>query len=338
MAGQTSFVNGLILSTDIIGQMGLLVLMGYLMVKKQWIGKQTLSDLTRMLIDLVIPCAFILSMVRSFSLELVRQGAVLALIVTGWILASWLFCALWYRLFPSGKPGRDHAVTAMVMVSNSLYLPLPVILAITPPEMHDQAVVYISIAALPSIAFMWTVCVVMLSGDSSQFKGASRQKLFFNAPLISVVVGVILSFVPGMTEAAQAEPGAIIPLKMIFSVMNYMSRMLSPVAMLILGGFIASSKMTERLRFRHILPLIGIRLILTPALVYLIIRSNFLQVPALASTVLLLAAAAPPATNHSLIARKYDGEWELVSSLQLLIHAVALVTVPLWLTVGIRLY
>ena len=334
MPNTTAFTEGLTLATQIIGQMGLLVFIGFLMVKKQWLSSQTLTDLTKILIDGVIPCAFILAMVRSFTPALIKEGAILMLVVTAWIVAAWAFGAIWYRLFPSGKPTRDRSVTAMLMISNSIYLPLPVILAMTPESMHDQATVYISVSALPSMAFMWTVCVVLLSGDPSKLTGNERKKLIFNAPLIAIVIGIILSFIPGMTAAAKNVPGSPIPLKMIFAVMGYMSQTLSPLAMLILGGFIASSKMTERFRVRHVLPLIGIRLFLAPMLVYCLIHYEIIKLPPLAAMVLLLAAAAPPATNHSLIARKYDGEWQLVSSLQLLVHAVALFTLPFWLTLG----
>ncbi|MCD4655632.1 AEC family transporter [bacterium] len=306
------------------------------MVWRNWIVPQTLSDLTRVLIDGVIPCAFMLSMVRSFTLEIFQQGLMLALLVTIWILASWAFGATWFRVFPSGSASKDRAVTAMLMVPNSIYLPLPVILAVTPKAFHDRAIVYLSIAALPTIAFMWTICLLLLSGKTHPSR-KERVKLLFNAPLISLIIGILLTFIPGIPESAREEPGAILPLKMIFSAMNYLSLTLSPLAMLILGGYIASSRMTKRFNIRHIAPLVGVRLIIVPSIVYVLIRSGWLELPALACTVLLLVSAAPPATNHSSIARKYGGEWELVSSLQLIVHAVALVTLPLWLSAVLNL-
>ncbi|MBN1296365.1 AEC family transporter [bacterium] len=336
MPERALFIDGLYLSFEIIGEMGLLVLIGYFMVRRRWIGSQALTDLTRVLIDGVIPCAFILAMVRSFNLEVIRDGLVLVLMATAWILASWVFSAGWFRIFPSGSPSRDRAVTAMLMISNSIYLPLPVILAVTPAPLHDMATVYISITALPSIAIMWTVCVVLLSGKTRP-SARERRRLILNAPMISLIIGILLTFVPGITEAARDEAGALIPLRMLFSVMEYLRQTLSPLAMLILGGFIASSRLAERFRIRYVAPLILIRLIGVPAVVYALIRSGRLGLPVLASTVLLLVAAAPPATNHSLIARKYNGEWELVSSLQLIVHAAALLTLPVWLSLGLAL-
>jgi len=57
-----------------------------------------------------------------------------------------------------------------------------------------------------------------------------------------------------------------------------------------------------------------------------------ISVPPLAATVLILVSAAPPATNHALIARRYGGRWKLVSGLQLAVHLAALLTLPLWLS------
>lgn len=332
--GSSTFLQGLVTSLDITGQMALLVLAGYVMVRRNWLGSGTLSDLTRFLIDAVIPCAFILAMTRSFSFQLLHHGLVLATVVTAWIVLSWMFSGVLFRFFPGDSPSRDRSVTAMMMISNSLYLPLPVILAVTPQSLHDQAIVYISIAALPSIIIMWTAGVILLGG-SNRPKGGARIRLMFNAPILSLFFGILLSLIPGVREAATAMPGSLFPLRMVFSAMDFLSRLLSPMAMLILGGMIASSRGRGKVPLRYSVPLICVRLLLVPAAVCLLIRSGLTGLPALASTVLILVAAAPPATNHALIARKYHGEWELVSSLQLITHIAALLTIPFWLSIGL---
>jgi len=243
------FLQGLGTSADVIGQMALLVLAGYLMVRKNWLSQGTMTDLTRFLIDAVIPCAFILSMIRSFSFDLLEESLILAVISAGWIMLSWAAGWGWFKFFPGDSPTKDRAVTAMMMISNSLYLPLPVILAVTPEEFHDQAVVYISMVSLPSIIIMWTAGVKLLGG-SSVVTGRERLKRVFNPPIVSLFIGILLSQIPGIRESARGEPGAIIPLTTIFQAMNYLSRLLSPMAMLILGGMIASGRSKNRIRLR----------------------------------------------------------------------------------------
>jgi len=159
-----------------------------------------------------------------------------------------------------------------------------------------------------------------------------------NPPLIALVSGAILSHVPGLSEAAKGDPSSWMVLRMLFSAMNFVGQILSPLAMILLGAFIASSSMAGIIKFRHVMPIIGIRLMAVPAIILLLLSMDYLKLPALASVILMLEAAAPPATNHSIIARRYDGKWELVSSLQLVVHAVALITLPLWLSVALHLY
>lgn len=330
----TEYLAGLASSLNIIGQMAILVLLGYLMTKRGWIGPGTLSDLTRVLIDLVLPCTFILAMARAFTPGFFGSGAVLAAVSAGWVVAAWLFGTVWFRLLPSGHPSRDRSVTAMMMVSNSLYLPLPVMLAVTPAALHDRAVVYISMIAVPSITANWTAGVALLSGGPRPTPG-ERLKLLLNAPILSLLAGMLLSFVPGVREAALGEPGAFVPARALFSVMEYLGRILSPLAMIILGGMIASGRDAGRVRLRFSVPLIAVRLVLIPGAVYLLVTRINTGLSPLALTALLLAAAAPPATNHALIARRYNGEWELVSKLQLVVHAAALLTLPLWLSLGL---
>jgi len=336
-----AFIQGLFTSMDIIAQMALLVLTGFLLVRKNWLSSGTLTDLTGFLIDVVIPCAFILAMARSFTLELLKTAALLPLISGCWIALTWLLGTLFFKFFPGDSPGRDRSVTGMMMISNSLYLPLPVILAVTPPDVHDQAIVFISVISLPSIIFMWTVGVKLL-GNTAELPAKLRLKRVLNPPILSFFAGILLSFIPGFREAASGQQGAFPPLKTLFSAMNWLSMLLSPLAMLILGGMIASGRSTNRgkssttgVRLRYLVPLITGRLLLIPGVVYLLIRYGDLELSPLSATILLLVAAAPPATNHALIARKYDGEWEMVASLQLAVHAVAVITLPLWLTIGL---
>ncbi len=330
------FLNALGTSFDVIGRMALLVILGFVLVRKRILGEHTLGDITRFLIDIVIPSAFILAMTRSFSFALLEQGGILALLSAGWIILSWGFGTAFYRVFPGPSQGRDRSVTAMMMISNSLYLPLPVILAVAPAELQDTAVVYISVISLPSILFMWTAGVRLLSGPV-ELTAAQRMKKVFNPPIVSFFLGIILSTVPGVRESARCEAGGLPVLSTVFSAMDHLGRMLSPMAMLVLGGMIASAGGAGRVPMRYLLPLAAVRLVLVPGAALLLLLSGAVDLLPLAGTVLILVAAAPPATNHALIARRYHGEWQLVSSLQLITHLIALVTLPVWLSIAISL-
>ncbi|MBD3277195.1 MAG: hypothetical protein GF388_02755 [Candidatus Aegiribacteria sp.] len=328
-----AFLEGLYASFDIIGQMALLVLLGFLMVRRKWIRDETLSDLVRFLVDVVIPCTFVLAMARSFTMEVLKEGIVLVLFSSAWIVLSWAGGSLLYRLLPGGDPQDDRSVVAMMMISNSIYLPLPVILAVTPQSMHDQAIMYISMISFPSILFMWTVGVKLLGSDSA-LTSSERFKRVFNPPIVSFLLGIAVSFIPGVRESARGLAGGIAPLKTLMSVMEFLSRMLSPMAMIILGGMIAGVGSIRRTPSRYVVPLALLRLLLVPAAVYAV-ASN-LSIEPLAATILILVSAAPPATNHALIAKRYGGKWKLVSALQLAVHLAALLTLPIWLSLALN--
>ena len=328
-----SFLEGLYTSFDIIGQMALLVVLGFLMVRRRWIREETLSDLVRFLVDVVIPCTFVLAMARSFSVDILQEGLVLILFSSAWIILSWAGGSLLYRFLPGGDPRADRSVVAMMMISNSIYLPLPVILAVTPDSMHDQAVMYISMISFPSILFMWTAGVKLLGSDAALTTG-DRLKRVFNPPIVSFLSGIALSFIPGVRESARGLDGGIAPVETIMSVMEFLSRMLSPMAMIILGGMIAGVGSIRKTPVRYVVPLILLRLLLVPAAVWAV-ASN-ISIHPLAATVLILVSAAPPATNHALIARRYGGKWKLVSALQLAVHLAALLTLPLWLSLALN--
>lgn len=328
-----SFLEGLYTSFDIIGQMALLVLLGFIMVRRNWIRDETLSDLVRFLVDIVIPCTFVLAIARSFSMDVLKEGLVLVLFSSSWIVLSWAAGTLLYRILPGGDPRSDRSVVAMMMISNSIYLPLPVILAVTPEHMHDQAIMYISMISFPSIVFMWTLGVKLL-GSSAALTTGERLKRVFNPPIVSFLFGIAISFIPGVRESARGLEGGIAPIETLMSVLEFVSRMLSPMAMIILGGMIAGAGGIRRITSRYFLPLVLLRLLAVPAAVYAVAAN--LSVEPLAATILILVSAAPPATNHALIARRYGGKWKLVSALQLAVHLAALLTLPLWLSLALN--
>lgn len=328
-----SFIEGLYTSFDVIGQMALLVLLGFLMVRLKWIRDETLSDLVRFLVDVVIPCTFVLAMARSFSMEILREGLVLVLFSSSWIVLSWAAGTLFYRILPGGDPRSDRSAVAMMMISNSIYLPLPVILAVTPERMHDQAIMYISMISFPSIVFMWTLGVKLL-GNAAALTTGERLKRVFNPPIVSFLFGIAISFVPGVRESAKGLEGGIAPIETLMSVLEFVSRMLSPMAMIILGGMIAGVGSIRETPSRYVVPLVLLRLLAVPAAVYAVATN--LSIQPLAATILLLVSAAPPATNHALIARRYGGKWQLVSALQLPVHLAALLTLPLWLSLALN--
>ena len=332
-----NFIYGLNISFQIIGQMGVVVLAGYLMVKYRWLSQTALDNLTKILIDGIVPCVFIVSMVRGLNRQVLTEGAPIIIVVFLWMIIPFLVCKSAYSLIPNNNPREDDAAIAMTMIQNGIYLPLPVALAMVSSTMADEAAIYVSMAVFPSLMIQWTLGINLLAGmEAPSWK--KRLKFLINPPLLALLTGAILSLVPGMKEAAHSDPSASLLLKILFSSMDFIGEALSPLAMIMLGAFIGSSSMKGRFKIRHLMPLIGFRLLLVPAMVVFAFRLNWLTMPALASFVLVIESAAPPATNHAIVARRYHGEWELVASLQLVVHAVALVTLPLWMSLAISMF
>lgn len=332
-----TFLNSLSISSAAVLQMALVALLGYLFVKRNWLKQATLSDITRLLIDGIVPCTFMVSMTRGLNAQMFKHSYLIPITVLVWILCAYLLCRLWFWRLPADKASEDRAATAMTIVHNSLYLPLPVALAVTPQAVHDEITIYIAMATFPSMVIQWTLGVNLLSGLASPSL-KERVRLVVNLPLIGFFLGIGFSMLPGFPEAAQGSAEASFIVKLIFSAMSFVGTALSPLAMIMLGAFIASTSLRGKIKARHVIPLIGIKLLGIPFVIVLLLRSHMVSVPTLGALVLILEAGAPPATNHSLVARRYNGEWELVSSLQLVVHAVAMISLPLWLALALKFY
>jgi len=110
-----------------------------------------------------------------------------------------------------------------------------------------------------------------------------------------------------------------------------------PLAMILTGALIAKCELRRAISVRRVLPVLAMRFLITPGLVLLAIRGGLLPVSGLPAFILMLVAASPPAMNLALAAKRYDGDWSIISGVQLVASLVALAALPIWMSIGLLL-
>lgn len=339
MAESLPFVDALLLSLGAIGKLFLVALVGFLFVRRGIITDEMIQGLARLMIDAIVPCALSVAMIKGLNRDTLTDASPAILLPALYVPLTALIVLGFFRIWRGNSTNSDRACAAVASVPNSIYVPLPLALAVTPPEQQLLVGVYVGAAVLAINPLQWTLGSWLVMGERSHesrdWRNSLRQTL--NGPVLGIIAGVFLAFVPGFPEAARGEPGSFFPLQVLFGAMGFLGQAMAPMAMVVIGALIGQCRAREVMSLRRLAPIVLARFLIVPGIVWLSIVSGVVPATGLVAFVLMLTAASPPAMNMALVARRYDGEWEIVSAMLLISNVIAVAVLPLWMSVGLSL-
>ncbi|MCB2155075.1 AEC family transporter [bacterium] len=331
-----SFLDALASSFGAVASLFLVSLVGFIGVRRKILSDEAINALTRLIIDVIVPARLAVSMMRGLSGETFNDAGALIFLFLVWTIGSCLIAIGVTRVWRRGStPAGDRSIWCLSTFQNAIYVPLPLVLAILPAELESRATVYVGAAVIVMSMIMWTAGVFLLRGDEERARRVDGSWMdsmrgAFNPPVLGILTGSVLAFVPGFAEAAsggQAPALIMIPVR----AADTIGAAMAPLAMILLGMMIGRVHLRKMLKVRNVLIPIVIRQVLSPLIMYVVIRWGGLGwVSPLMGLVLVIEMAAPPAVNLSVAARRYGGDWELVSSVLLVAYTVTLITLPLW--------
>jgi predicted permease len=285
------------------------------------ITEQTLRELSRTAINLLLPC-FLFEAVRSdFSWEHVSDyGSIMAAAVAFFALGIGL---AWGFARALRLEGQDRS-TALALSSfgNSLNIPLPLALAWLTPEESSKVVVLITLYNLVWSPLIWSVGVWLLAPSHHAERGWWRNLI--TPPAVAIILGVV-STAPPLSGVLGAPS-----LSLLHTAVTWVGAAAIPIAVVVLGGILGG--MIHRMRFHA--PVVGIslavKLLALPAVVLAFLKLGPALTPMVTKT-LMLEAATPPATNLIIIAEHYGGDTDTVGATILVTYVLCLITFVLWL-------
>ena len=315
-------MNFLTTASSILGVF-LIGLIGYASVKRGLLSSGGLTELTRLLVDFIVPATLFHAMFMQYSPDknrfLLDVGVVqVSLIVTGVLVGLIL-----HRLLRV----TTHRGTVAVLCSmqNNVFLPLPVAMALLPPEQRGQGQFFIGCFVLFFTPTLWSLGVWLMCGR----RGSGEDPLFkrlsgvFTPPFVAAVTALVLKYV---FVALHLEMPTVI-----LSATRIAGDAATPMAMIVLGGLLAEAHWSRDFELRAIALIVFVKLLLLPALALFALR-RWPGIDPVFAFIMLLEAAAPPATNISLVAKRFGGNTSLVALTLFVTYIVSITTMALWLS------
>lgn len=281
--------------------MALYMALGYFLYKKKIITKAGSGDIGKMLLNLVMPMAIIKSYIRDFSRDLF-QGFLISFVIS---LAALILAIMISTVCFQKKSVIKQFGAAF---SNAGFIGIPLVQMV----LGEEAVFYVaSFVALLNI-LQWTYGVFIFTRDKSVI---SLKKIATNPIVLALCAGLLLFFLP-VTVPAEIN-----------TVISTLASMNGPLAMIVLGTYLAQIKFTELFKTKETYLCTAVRLLLIPAAtvcLMLIIPDRF-ETMRLA---LLFAAAAPVGANVAIFAQIYGQDYTEAVKDVCLSTVLSIVTMP----------
>ena len=289
-----------------IAIMALLMAVGIYLSRKGFLSPQGTKDLGAILLRIIIPCVIVKSYITTYSRERLLELALSA----GLALAAFIL-AMGIAYLVYGKRRRIENFASAFC--NAGFIGIPLAQAV----IGDEGVFYMAASVALLNLFQWTYGVYIMTDRKDSIRAKTIVK---NPVVIAIVVGIALFL------SRLPVPGILT------STLGYIAGMNTPVAMILMGTYMAKlpwRKLLDKRAYGCVL----LRLVVIPAVVLAV----FWALPISNQNVALaayLAAATPVGANICVFAQQYDCDYEFSVVTVCLSTVLSIVTVPLMVSLA----
>lgn len=296
---------------------------GWFIRRLRWLTAEADASLLRVVVNLLFPCLILDTILGNRALD--QPGNLLLAPAVGFGTVVLGYAVSWFAapLLGMREPRQRRTFAFTTGIYNYGYIALPLIQKLFDQPSGDSrtsAVLFIHNLGVETA--LWTLGIMLISGASPRRAWTH----VFNAPVVTILFALALHFagahawLPGFAlEAVHKLGAAAIPLG------------------LILTGATFADQMRD-LNFKTNVPAsLGaclLRLGVLPLLMLALAR--WLPCPVELRRVILVQAAMPCAVIPVILAKHYGGDPGTALRIILATSAVGLLTIPLWLQLGLR--
>lgn len=248
---------------------------GFFLYKKNLVTKTGSGEMGKLLVYIIMPVIIVKAYMVDFTMEvLIGLGISMA------AAAVCLILSIVVSRLAFGKHPIEHFGCAF---SNAGFIGIP----LTQAALGDEAVFYVSSFVAFLNILQWTYGVYVMTEDKETI---SAKKIVTNPVVLGFVVGIVLFFLP------IELPGILT------TVIGAVAGMNAPIAMMILGIYLAQMPVREMFQGKQVYICVLLRLIVIPLLSLAILSLIPAEYNVIKLTV-LIAAAAPVGSNVAIFAQ-----------------------------------
>lgn len=280
---------------------------GYVLFRKDLLTIRGSKDIANILVRLVIPAVILNSFCVERTPERIMELLQSALVTALSLIIAMVIAALLFRKNPVANFGAAFA--------NAGFIGIPLVQA----AFGSEAVFWIlSMVAMLNM-LQYSYGVRLLTGEKSM---TGLRHMLYNPILISIAIGLVLFF----TGAGGHMP------EILSSALEGMSALNAPLAMLVLGSYLAQSDLRKMMRDLSLYWLSAVRLIIVPLATLMVIRLIPYRTELLLTV--FIAASTPIGANVAVYAQLYDKDYPYACQTVVITTLFSIITLPLILMIA----
>lgn len=294
-----------ILVTQVLA-MFLMMAVGYTCHRTHMVSDRGVEDLSNVVMYVASPAVMVTSFLQPFSVEQLREAGVCVVLTTAVFAIAVAMARLVY--------GNGEKVSQFAVIfSNTGFVGIPLVQSV----LGEEYVFYVTVCIATTTFFVWTYGVHLITGSLEQ---VSLTKVVTNPAVITLFVGFALYVLqvdlPDALSDACAALGAL----------N------TGAAMLVLGCYLAQTRLSLIVRDLRIYKASLLRLIASPlATILLLCLLPAGLVPRDIKMVILITFATPVAGMCAMLSQKYGANYEYGTGLISVSTLLSMVSMPLML-------
>lgn len=281
----------------------ILILVGCFITKRGMLTDRGASEITTVLIKLVTPCVIVNSFIGT------EGGLDIAMLLMAIALpALWMLLGVGISLLVFRKePLERQKVLRFAMIfSNTGFMGIPLVQGIV----GDKGVIYASFGVVVFNLLCWTYGYSMMSGGAR----LDLKTVLLNPGVVGLAIGLPVYFLKLQLPGIIAEP------------LGYISDLNTPLAMLVIGSYIAKADLHSFMSDLSVYKVSFLRLLVIPAILLGVLALLRPEKDLFMATV--VQASTPVAANAVLFAVQYKRDSELASKLVAVSTVLSIITIP----------
>ena len=281
----------------------LLISVGYFSKKFNFISETTVRELSRLVINVIVPALIIISFSRDFSKKILFNSSNIIIVAFFYFILSFSYYWIFYKFFEKDK---RKVMVFLSLFSNTVYLGFPVIYEVIGEIGIFYAVVYNFVHTV----FLWTLGVSLINKDHEKW----NIKNIITPPVIAMMIGTLIFLFSFK-----------LPL-FITNSLKILGSAATPLAMIVVGYTLASLERSNFFQIKLLLMSLS-KLILLPLIILLVLTQ--LSFDKDISGVILLEASMPCSTLTVIMARKFKSDYHTVSQAVFVSTLFSLISIPM---------
>lgn len=279
--------------------------MGYLAHRLGYLGGETDQKLSKIILNITMPCLIVASVATGD--ELPGAAEILSVLKVAAVFYGMelLLSTVVPRLL--GGTDKQKGVWRYTLVfPNMAFIGYPVAVALFGPE----ALFYAVILVLPFNLLAYSLGPLMLAGRA-KFRWQQLTSPCIIASVIALVVALGHIRLPAIVGECA----------------GFVGNLTTPLSLLVVGSLLAGLTVGKVFASPRLWALTAVRLLVLPALLWLLLGWMNVEPPMVAGIAVILMAM-PTAVNGSMLSMEYGGDTECMAQITFLTTLVSIITIP----------